>query len=632
MNGQKGLAIAITALLLTVCIGYLFNAEETTATTTVYNDQADMGAIFYENSSRVSGTEVYNPVSNVTGWLPNTGVSTTSTPSQYILTQGTVNYGDDATLTKTMDNSGLSYTRTIQIYQGSTYYTTNTDALYYGGETLNNGESLHGGISYIYGNNKLTYQLNGVTTDNGDYLLFARANEIMAFANQDYLYLNNGTDYYLDGEYSVSGAIGSGGITVNFTGTQVSDQHHAIYNLATERWNLYDDQDNKVGTANNIYIVNTSPSDSFTIKYKQFTGSTNTTYADPTKLVGFANGTSLSWNSGNLEYSAVSMLLTSPESGEYITISAKYPIGDNTTQVSSAGVLYNRGGVLMFDNAYATNPNITIGSASAYAGVLLKFDFTTHVITVTGVLSFDSKAPRTNYTLAENSFTRTMNEYGLDKDDVYGFNFMTNKSTTAVNVAIVETEIYTDPQGILWNNFNVDISDYFPQYINGDNLGVRVQLGGFVSYGDSITVNGQTFAVTDGTINVDITDSVTVQNRDMRLSGMAIDYRSDGHTYLVFTESLNRESDLGETSDYVISGAGTWYMSATFDTIEETTTNVWNWVTDWSLDQSATCLVYLGLTVLGLIIGLYYGRGTFGLYDWVVLILADVVAFSLMVI
>lgn len=637
MTGQKGLAIAITALLLTVCIGYLFNAEKTTVDSLVYDEKADLSPLIYENSSRVGGTEVYNSAVNVTGWTPQSAIPTTSNPNQYRFSVSSINYSADVTQSVTFENSGLTYTTVSTYESGQWFVRTNDGSRYTTGLTAHNGEPIHGGRDYSQGiNHRYVLELNGSGVGNGNYLFWCDVNELHRFVNNDYLYLDTGATFYYDVGITATGNTNDleGGAFLNLTGSIVpSSATYAIYNYSTQTWTAYDSQGAvKLMSAINLYIVSTNaPDTSFTFKYKSFTGVTNAVYADPTKLV---SSSSMTWNKTNRNnpLAGYSLILDITDTASTYHI-AYVKANDNGTMSSTSWktqITIDSDHIIQFGfrgEVGDINNWRTVGNSTAYDGLKLDFDAVNHTMTITGILSFDSNAPRLNYTLAPNntvieSYNPPLAEYA----------FSIRNETVQVNAAIVQTVIYTDPSGVLWNNFNLNLLTYFPTIINNDNEGVRVQLGGFVTYGDSITINGRTFAVTDGKITVPLTEGVTVRMREMPLTGMAIDYTKDGKVNLIFTENLNKVAELGDRVNYTLAGSGAWYFSSDLDEINQSHKEVWNWSTDWSLDANATCLVYLGLLILGVVIGLYLGRGNLEIYDYMILGLAGFIAFSLMVI
>ena len=241
---------------------------------------------------------------------------------------------------------------------------------------------------------------------------------------------------------------------------------------------------------------------------------------------------------------------------------------------------------------------------------------------------------------------------------------------------IVSTDVQTDPMGRLWGDPTIYLGYYFPDYFTYDsttgNTGVpttaiRVLINGVVSYGTSLTINGQYMPVADGKITFTYytyetetipsddpnvpptTNTITVTNEgNMPIKGMAIDWE-DGHVYLVFTEQGTTRYDLGEyntaAADVVIAGAntgkdtvatdiisgtGTWYWQSNLYTIRHEIETVLHLdltqgLTGWGMTLQTSMLLFAGMLILGVAIVHYYYRDSdepMGILDWVIIGLA----------
>jgi membrane protein YqaA with SNARE-associated domain len=166
-------------------------------------------------------------------------------------------------------------------------------------------------------------------------------------------------------------------------------------------------------------------------------------------------------------------------------------------------------------------------------------------------------------------------------------------------------------------------------------------INGVVSYGTSLTINGQYMPVADGNItftyytyetetipstdpNVPpITNTITVNNEgNMPVKGMAIDWE-DGHVYLVFTEQGKTRYDLGEYNTTaanvviagtdtgkdtvaadIISGTGTWYWQSNLYTIQHATETVLHLdltqgLSGWGMTLQVSMLLFVGMLMAG---------------------------------
>lgn len=184
---------------------------------------------------------------------------------------------------------------------------------------------------------------------------------------------------------------------------------------------------------------------------------------------------------------------------------------------------------------------------------------------------------------------------------------------------VMNTMIPSDPLGLLWKNPTISVSDYFPDLFN---TGARVMISGYTTAGDSVTVNGQTFPVTNG--------YVEIEGGSYPVKGMAIDYKG-GHTYLVFTQNNNRTFDLGETVTTASTFWGVWYFSSALDSIRETvkdTTQVT--IGQGAIDQNTVIFVFVSLLIVGALIGSYFIRGGISPIDWLIILVAG--AFALVMV
>lgn len=93
MNGQKGIAIVVIAMVLTGSIGFFANMNEDWTTKTVYDKVTDLEGIIGQNAGTVDSYDVFNPLRNVTGWEgKNAHIPTTNTTTPYVINPYRNNY------------------------------------------------------------------------------------------------------------------------------------------------------------------------------------------------------------------------------------------------------------------------------------------------------------------------------------------------------------------------------------------------------------------------------------------------------------------------------------------------------------------------------------------------------------
>lgn len=191
--------------------------------------------------------------------------------------------------------------------------------------------------------------------------------------------------------------------------------------------------------------------------------------------------------------------------------------------------------------------------------------------------------------------------------------------TGTTKAYVTNTMIPADPLGRLWQNPTISVAAYFP---NVYESGARVMISGYTTAGDSVTVNGQTFGVSDG--------YVQIHGNSYSIKGMAVDYK-DGHTFLVFTQHNNRTFDLGETVTTAVTFGGIWYFASALNEINESvvdTTQVT--IGQGAIDQNTVIFVFVSLLIVGALIGSYFIRGGISPIDWLIILVAG--AFALVMV
>lgn len=77
--------------------------------------------------------------------------------------------------------------------------------------------------------------------------------------------------------------------------------------------------------------------------------------------------------------------------------------------------------------------------------------------------------------------------------------------SSPAKVFIDSTVVAVDPSGLLWGDPSIPLNYFYPEQMTFDT---RVLFNGFVKYGNSITINGQTFAIDDGRLVYTHTETV----------------------------------------------------------------------------------------------------------------------------
>ena len=413
-----------------------------------------------------------------------------------------------------------------------------------------------------------------------------------------------------------------------------------------------------------IYIMSKGfygPYDTATIK--STTVEFSYKYVDPLEFVGIGNGITGKWHSymdktsggqNIVEYykNGYVQLLTEP--GTVITTSDVF--WSNTDGTKTQGTM-----------------SVTVPTSVPYSMALVTLDFQHGEYYAQGIVwgSVDAEDRNTdNWSLRPYRYDMSpmfMKEIGHvltpTSDSPSYTESLSFAKSGGTKVFILNTSVQTDPQGKLWGDPNTWIGFYFPDYFNitahndhGVSTGtpkvaLRMLFNGFVSYGDTFTINGQTMQVEDGQITFIYNNPEEgPKSATFPIKGMAVDWE-DGKVYLVFTEQGKTRYDIGaydETSmdvkiyndngvptdkgvdtiaADVISGTGVWYWQAELYTINVGMETVYNLdlsqgLDGWGMSLQTSMLLFVGMLILGVALVFYFYRETeepMSLIDWIII-------------
>lgn len=188
-------------------------------------------------------------------------------------------------------------------------------------------------------------------------------------------------------------------------------------------------------------------------------------------------------------------------------------------------------------------------------------------------------------------------------------------TSNSLNFNVYSTTVNMNTYGVVMVDPSLNVQNYFT---NLDNF-YRLNFYNFSTYGNSITINGITSSVTNGT--------VTYEGETIRLKDLNVTY-ADGHTYI---GDSNLEIDLGETTDYNISMTGAWYFETILEKGYTELKNIYEW--DWGdfiLDNTQFCIIYMGLALVGLVIARHFCN--LSIIDYSVLVVSAIIAFTVQVV
>ena len=173
-------------------------------------------------------------------------------------------------------------------------------------------------------------------------------------------------------------------------------------------------------------------------------------------------------------------------------------------------------------------------------------------------------------------------------------------------MAVVNTWVPADPNGLLWQDPSMNMFHYFGDLIT--TSGLRVTFGSVLSTGTALNICGRSYETGEGRILID--------GSLYPINGLSIDIKNTD----VVIYSNNRvvaeyEGDILAG----ISGTGVWMWSATL--YEQTVTVVEQTDVHFGEGSSKNWMVFafIGLCIFGIIVLTAWGRGSMDIWDWLVL-------------
>lgn len=188
-------------------------------------------------------------------------------------------------------------------------------------------------------------------------------------------------------------------------------------------------------------------------------------------------------------------------------------------------------------------------------------------------------------------------------------------TTNSLMFNVYSTDVFMNTYGVVMVNPTLDITNYFTDL----NQFYRLNLYNFATYGDSMTINGETMNVINGTISY---DDITIELRDMYIT------YADGN---VSIGDSHTSVELGQIATTSISMAGAWYFQTDLERGHTSQKMVyeWNWG-DFIFNNTQFCVFYIGFALAGLIIARKYCN--LSIIDYAVYIASIVIALSVQVI
>ena len=243
----------------------------------------------------------------------------------------------------------------------------------------------------------------------------------------------------------------------------------------------------------------------------------------------------------------------------------------------------------------------------------------------------------TSYTTMDSQSVNILSWETEENTTLYEIEHSDTGTGNPVRLSVVETMTFLDTFGVVLTDPSINVFEYFPQYNS-----VQLNLYAFAVYGQTMTINGNTWEITSGTITITYTEetdgtyviassgSEGAQSRVFTLSNISITWTGT-ECILTFNDDAWSVS-LGtySTGSETISFTGLWYFTASlYEPYTATKTVVsGGWDSLMNIDSSALLLVFLGIVLItGLACHIKLGLKWL---DISMLVIAMIVAFTLL--
>lgn len=324
--------------------------------------------------------------------------------------------------------------------------------------------------------------------------------------------------------------------------------------------------------------------------------------------------------SNNLQNGSVDITFRFTGGSSNMSHSMKLPLYSGTTDDTNETTWTATGNYVKIDISYYPRTNITVGlydsdnvqiipvvtrNMGQWATFTLKMDADGGTLTFVPVDRFeDFTAFRTmdSQSSVIMDWSSTTN-----KNSILDIIHYDNGNGQHVSFQVTNTETFLNTYGVVMTNPSINVYDYFPQYSS-----VRVNFYAFALFGESMTVNGHTFPVTDGSVTIHYTTDGTtnsiaalnaegVQTKTLTLSNIYVTWE-DGRCSLTFVND-KFTVDLGTFSagTETVSFVGQWYFTSyLYEPYTVTEREIsWDWKTMPDIGGTAMLLVFLGVLLIG---------------------------------
>lgn len=343
---------------------------------------------------------------------------------------------------------------------------------------------------------------------------------------------------------------------------------------------------------------NTTGSTTWTINFTS-TVTTPNTYnymlpANGTEIKDTANGTIWDNDQGNTNYDNYSVnVLIGPrfDNGAFVLGNSGRGLAITLNKVGGGtdviNVVHGSGGSLGA-NLWLTNINGSVYGLGHFPAVMLAIEKSPYTdgnkINFYPVTAFSdylnvSVAPDPILSLAGS-------DYDLDNITFNRYEHYSVPGADNIAWSVYNTVVFMETYNAVFHDPSINLAEYWP-----DMDSYRFSLNSVALYGDSVTINGVNYPVTDQTI--------TINDRAYTLKNCYISFSKEGTASITFND-INRTVDLGPTVSKVLAFYGNWGFTMGLYEGVTSTKDVYDWDVKLLGDGLNTCIL-IALGVLAVV-------------------------------
>lgn len=316
----------------------------------------------------------------------------------------------------------------------------------------------------------------------------------------------------------------------------------------------------------------------------------STSYMDTTKGIKIT-GSPAYWKNGYK--TTVITFLWDGSGTTTFTMPLKTVLGNNGAGTATLGLTSSNSGLTASFTHSGITKNIDLGK---WPAGYLELDLYNGTIKAAGV---DILRDYRDYDLSN-----VIQKRNLSENKTY---FETMTATGDIDFTIDTTSVLLTSSASVMIDPSVDIGQHFPQLADA----WRVTYDSIATYGDSITINGQTYTISNKKIvNAPYDYNGEVAYKDMDLVGLSITCY-DHETIIKY---ISGESYTEPTTNPVMAFDGIWYFDADLYSVSTGMEEVYVYSGGFGMDAAGAMATYILMVMIGSFVIVKYKNP--GIIDW----------------